>query len=107
MYNGVDYKDVYNYDYYRTKNADLQKVFGTDSAKYLKHFVEYGMKEGRPASKDLFLKFTRVTTLIFARHMETIMLPTTSITSTTEKQKAEMQRQEKTAAAHHQLSIRA
>lgn len=56
VYNGVDYKDVYNYDYYRTKNADLQKVFGTDSAKYLKHFVEYGMKEGRPASKDFILE---------------------------------------------------
>ena len=56
VYNGVDYKDVYNYDYYRTKNADLQKVFGTDYAKYLKHFVEYGMKEGRPASKDFILE---------------------------------------------------
>ena len=56
VYNGVDYKDVYNYDYYRTKNADLQKVFGTDSAKYLEHFVEYGMKEGRPASGDFILE---------------------------------------------------
>ena len=56
VYNGVDYKDVYNYDYYRTKNADLQKVFGTDSAKYLEHFVEHGMDEGRQGSEEFNLE---------------------------------------------------
>lgn len=50
VWEGVDYKPVYNYTYYRKKYADLRKAFGTDKAAYFKHFCTYGMKECRIAS---------------------------------------------------------
>ena len=50
VYNGIDYAPVYDYEYYKKKYADLRTAFGDDSKKYLQHFVEYGMKEGRQAS---------------------------------------------------------
>ena len=56
VYEGTDYATVYNYEYYRKNNADLQKIFGEDSAKYLKHFVQYGMKEGRQGSEEFNLE---------------------------------------------------
>lgn len=49
-YNGVDYKSVYTYSYYKKKYADLRAAFGTDKAAYFRHFIEFGMKEGRQAS---------------------------------------------------------
>lgn len=52
VYNGVDYKYVYNYTYYRKKYADLQKAFGKDKARYFEHFCLFGMKEGRKASPN-------------------------------------------------------
>ena len=55
IYEGTDYAAVYNYEYYRKNNADLQKIFGEDSAKYLKHFVQYGMKEGRQGNDEFIL----------------------------------------------------
>ena len=48
-YNGIDYKAVYAYSYYKKKYPDLQAAFGNDKAKYFKHFVEHGMKECRQA----------------------------------------------------------
>lgn len=48
-YNGIDYKTVYAYSYYKKKYPDLQAAFGNDKAKYFKHFVEHGMKECRQA----------------------------------------------------------
>ena len=56
VYEGTDYAAVYNYEYYRKNNADLQKIFGEDSAKYLKHFVQYGMNEGRQGSEEFNLE---------------------------------------------------
>ena len=47
--NGVDYSDVFDINYYMNKYEDLQKAFGTDYDKYLDHFIQYGMKEGRQA----------------------------------------------------------
>ena len=49
VYNGVDYSAVYEYDYYINKYADLRAVIGYDDQKAIKHFVQYGMKEGRQA----------------------------------------------------------
>ncbi len=47
-YNGVDYSAVFNADYYFQKNADIVRAFGTNNdIAALKHFINYGMKEGR------------------------------------------------------------
>ena len=47
VYNGVDYSRVYNYNYYINKYPDIKKAFGSDDAAVLRHFVNYGMREGR------------------------------------------------------------
>ena len=49
---GINYKSVYDYEYYKKKYSDLQKAFGNDKDLYFKHFCQYGMKEGRIAKKD-------------------------------------------------------
>lgn len=55
-WNGVNYKAVYNYTYYRKKYADLRKAFGTEKKKYFEHFCQYGMKEARQASANFNVK---------------------------------------------------
>lgn len=45
--NSVDYSAVYNPDFYQRQNPDIQKTFGTDDVAMLRHFVNYGMAEGR------------------------------------------------------------
>ena len=52
VYNGVDYKDVYNKDYYLAKYGDLRNAFGDDERALIEHFVKYGMKEGRQACEE-------------------------------------------------------
>ncbi len=47
VYENVDYAAVYSYNFYRANNGDLSDAFGDDIGAYLKHFVEYGMQEGR------------------------------------------------------------
>lgn len=47
IYNGIDYSAVYDYNYYKSHNADLQAAFGSDASAYLNHFINYGMAEGR------------------------------------------------------------
>ena len=49
IYNGIDYSLVYDYEYYKKNYADLRAAFGDDPKKYLQHFVENGMREGRQA----------------------------------------------------------
>lgn len=51
-YHGLDYKDVYNYDYYLKKYPDLKEKLGTNQKTIFKHFLFNGMKEGRQASKE-------------------------------------------------------
>lgn len=48
-YGNVNYSLVYNYEYYRSHNADLVAAFGDNEAAYLGHFVTFGMDEGRQA----------------------------------------------------------
>ena len=52
-YNGVDYSDVYDYDYYINKYPDLKAAFGSDKRAAIAHFVNNGMAEGRQG-KDSF-----------------------------------------------------
>ena len=48
--NGVDYSGIYDYKYYITKSPDVRKAYQGDDEMVIKHFVAYGMKEGRTAS---------------------------------------------------------
>lgn len=49
IYGGVDYGDVYDYEYYITRYKDLAAIYSGDYAGALKHFVQCGMNEGRQA----------------------------------------------------------
>lgn len=55
MLNGLDYSLVFNPSYYATNYTDLKKAFGTNEGKLWKHFIDYGMKEGRRASSNFVL----------------------------------------------------
>lgn len=52
IYKGVDYSPVFDAKYYLNRYSDLESAFGTDYAAALKHFVEYGISEGRRASES-------------------------------------------------------
>ena len=52
VYEGVDYSDVYDYDYYISHNDDVKEAFKGDEEKTLRHFVTYGMYERRQGSAD-------------------------------------------------------
>ena len=56
IYNGVDYASVFNAEFYLSYYADLKAAFGKDQKAALRHFVEYGMKEGRQASTEFNLE---------------------------------------------------
>ena len=47
IYQGIDYSDVYDYQYYIKNNSDIKKAYGDDKEAALRHFVNNGMKEGR------------------------------------------------------------
>lgn len=46
-YNGRDYAPVFDAKYYYDHNSDLQKAIGWNPPELLRHFVEYGINEGR------------------------------------------------------------
>ncbi len=46
-YHGVDYSAVYDPEYYYNTYKDVAAAFGYDEKALIKHFVEYGMREGR------------------------------------------------------------
>ncbi len=51
VYEGVDYKSVYDFNYYISKYPDLVAAFGRYNDKAaLSHFVNFGIPEGRQAS---------------------------------------------------------
>ena len=52
VYNGVDYKAVYNFNYYVEHNADMYDIFRNNPDGAIEHFVNCGMREGRQASAD-------------------------------------------------------
>lgn len=56
-YKGVDYSGLFDLNYYMEKYPDLVKAFGTDYDKYIEHFVNNGMKEGRQASETFNLEY--------------------------------------------------
>lgn len=48
-YQGVDYSDVYDYDYYTKKYSDIYAAFVNNPAGAIEHFINFGIKEGRQA----------------------------------------------------------
>lgn len=48
----VDVSAIYDYDYYLSHNQDLAKAYGDNKVAVTRHFVKYGMKEGRQASSE-------------------------------------------------------
>lgn len=51
-YDGLDYKDVFDFDYYYNEYSDLRNAFGNDKKALFNHFINYGMKEGRIAKSE-------------------------------------------------------
>ncbi|SFG04177.1 Transglutaminase-like superfamily protein [Lachnospiraceae bacterium C7] len=43
--------DIFNVEYYRSHNEDLNKAFGNDLEKYYEHFAEFGYEEKRQATE--------------------------------------------------------
>lgn len=58
-YNGVNYAAVYDYDYYISRYADIKRVYAGDENAVIKHFVEYGMKEGRQGKAEFNVTYYR------------------------------------------------
>ncbi len=52
VYAGIDYSDVYDFEYYVENNEDLKAAFGDDKNAALTHFVTLGMSEGRQACAE-------------------------------------------------------
>ena len=48
---------VFDANYYANKYSDLKAAFGTDKTKLFKHFLDYGIKEGRCASPVFDIKY--------------------------------------------------
>ena len=49
---GVNYSNIYSYDYYVSANPDVTALVGTDDLDVLSYFVNYGMDMGQRASKQ-------------------------------------------------------
>lgn len=59
VYEGVDYSTVFDPDYYIATYSDVRQAFGNDSKAALRHFVNYGMAEGREGRAEFDVKFYR------------------------------------------------
>ncbi len=46
-YGGIEYGKVYDFKYYQNTNPDIKSAFGNDDIATLRHFINYGMAEGR------------------------------------------------------------
>lgn len=52
--NGVDFKEIYDFEFYYSMNTDVANAMGYDDEKVLKHFAEYGIYEKRLAKEGVF-----------------------------------------------------
>ncbi len=52
VYKGVDYSMVYDFNYYVNSYSAIRVLYQNDPSGALRHFVEYGMKEGRKACEN-------------------------------------------------------
>lgn len=59
VYGGVDYRAVYDYNYYIKNYPDINQIYGGDDAKILEYFVLYGMAQGQQANAAFDVKSYR------------------------------------------------
>jgi len=52
--NGFDFSSVYSFNDYEKNNPDIKSFFGLNDTGALRHFVDYGMSEGRQANLSTF-----------------------------------------------------
>ena len=52
VYEGIDYSPVYNFEYYIRHYKDIEEAYSDDEEAAFRHFVEYGMSEGRQANEN-------------------------------------------------------
>ena len=52
FYEGTDYANVYDFCYYTKRYPDIMAAFGHDPAGAIRHFIQYGIKEGRQAESS-------------------------------------------------------
>ena len=57
---GIDYSAVYDYHYYIQHNPDVVQVLGDDEEVVLRHFVEFGMSEGRKGNSEFDVRSYRL-----------------------------------------------
>ena len=56
VYKGINYANVYDFNYYIDHNSDIRKLYGNDDVKALEHFVQFGMNEGRQGCEEFNVK---------------------------------------------------
>ena len=54
-----DYAAVFDAAWYADHNADVKNAYGTDQAKLLDHFINFGMREGRQGNAEFNLEAYR------------------------------------------------
>lgn len=59
IYKGIDYANVYDYEFYREHNEYVKKLYKDDKRATLIHFVKYGMSAGEIASKTFDVHYYR------------------------------------------------
>lgn len=59
VYEGEDYSDVFDYDYYYNRYSDLQSALGYNPSVLLYHFVNCGMSEGRVGKEEFDVEYYR------------------------------------------------
>jgi len=59
VYDGLDYGPVFDPEYYLSNYPDLRAAFGDDYEQAFEHFLAFGMREGRQASRYFNLSFYR------------------------------------------------
>ena len=59
FYNGIEYENVIDINYYYNRYADLRAVFGYNPKKLINHFLTCGINEGRRASAYFDITYYR------------------------------------------------
>ena len=55
--NGIDYRYVYDFDFFQKKYPDVRAAFGDDQEATLENFVRWGMPSGRQGSEEFNVNY--------------------------------------------------